>query len=93
LWYALGAMIAMTIVYVLIAAQGIPRASSLFGHGIGIIGFLFMLSTETLYSLRKRAQRKYRADEHLLQIHTFTGLVGSYPVLLYLAEINGLAGR
>ena len=66
LWYALAAMIGITIVYVLIAAQGIPKASSLFGHGIGILGFLFMLSTETLYSLRKRARGKaHRADEHV----------------------------
>ena len=94
LWYALAAMIGITIVYVLIAAQGIPKSSSLFGHGIGIIGFLFMLSTETLYSLRKRARGRARGRMSTwLQIHIFTGLVGSYMVLLHSAwKFNGLAG-
>jgi len=94
LWYALAAMIGLTIVYVLVAAQGTPRASSLFGHGIGIIGFLFMLSTETLYSLRKRAQGKAIGRMSTwLQVHIFTGLVGSYMVLLHSAwKFNGLAG-
>jgi len=87
-------MIGLTIVYGLVAAQGIPRASSLFGHGIGIIGFLLMLSTETLYSLRKRARGKAIGRMSTwLQIHIFTGLVGSYMVLLHSAwKFNGLAG-
>jgi hypothetical protein len=94
LWYALAAMIGITIVYVLIATQGIPKSSSLLGHGIGIIGFLFMLSTETLYSLRKRARGKVHGRMSTwLQIHIFTGLVGSYMVLLHSAwKFNGLAG-
>jgi hypothetical protein len=94
LWYALAAMIGITIVYILIAAQGIPKSSSLFGHGIGIIGFLFMLSTETLYSLRKRARGRARGRMSTwLQVHIFTGLVGSYMVLLHSAwKFNGLAG-
>jgi hypothetical protein len=94
LWYALAAMIGITIAYVLVSAQGIPKASSLFGHGIGIIGFLCMLSTETLYSLRKRARGKpIGRMSTWLQIHIFTGLVGSYMVLLHSAwKFNGLAG-
>ncbi len=94
LWYALAAMIGITIVYVLVAAQGIPKSSSVFGHVIGIVGFLFMLSTETLYSLRKRARGRARGRMSTwLQIHIFTGLVGSYMVLLHSAwKFNGLAG-
>jgi hypothetical protein len=94
LWYALAAMLGITIMYVLIAAQGIPKSSSLYGHGLGIIGFLFMLSTETLYSLRKRARGNARGRMSTwLQIHIFTGLTGSYMVLLHSAwKFNGLAG-
>lgn len=94
LWYALAAVIGVTLAYGLVAAQGIPKSSSLFGHGIGIIGFLFMLSTETLYSLRKRARGRARGRMSTwLQIHIFTGLVGSYMVLLHSAwKFNGLAG-
>jgi hypothetical protein len=94
LWYALAAIIAITIVYVPIAAQGIPSASGVFGHGLGILGFLLMLSTETLYSLRKRATGKAIGRMSTwLQIHIFTGLVGPYMVLLHSSwKFNGLAG-
>ncbi len=94
LWYALAAMIGLTAVYVPIAAQGIPKASGVFGHGIGILGFLLMLSTETLYSLRKRARGKAIGRMSTwLQIHIFTGLVGPFMVLLHTSwKFNGLAG-
>jgi hypothetical protein len=53
-----------------------------------------MLNTETLYSLRKRARGKAIGRMSTwLQIHIFTGLVGSYMVLLHSAwKFNGLAG-
>ena len=94
LWYALAAMIGLTLVYVPIATQGIPKASGVFGHGIGILGFLLMLSTETLYSLRKRAKGKAIGRMSTwLQIHIFTGLVGPFMVLLHTSwKFNGLAG-
>ena len=94
LWYALAAMIGLTLVYVPIATQGIPRASGVLGHGLGILGFLLMLSTETLYSLRKRARGKAIGRMSTwLQIHIFTGLVGPFMVLLHSAwKFNGLAG-
>jgi hypothetical protein len=90
----LAAVLAITVVYVLVAARGIPRASGVFGHGIGIIGFLLMLSTETLYSIRKRTRGKAIGRMSTwLQIHIFTGIVGSYLVLLHSAwKFNGLAG-
>ncbi len=94
LWYALAAIMAITIVYLVVAAQGLPSASGIFGHGIGIIGFLLMLSTETLYSLRKRARgRAIGRMSTWLQIHIFTGLVGPFMVLLHSSwKFNGLAG-
>lgn len=94
LYYALAALIAITVVYALVAAQALPRSSSLFGHGIGILGFLMMLSTEILYSLRKRARgRAIGRMSTWLQIHIFTGIVGPYLVLLHASwKFNGLAG-
>ena len=56
-WHFL-AMLLITGLYalVLVLTREIPPASELFGHGIGIVGFIFMLMTETLYSLRKRSR-------------------------------------
>jgi hypothetical protein len=89
-WYALAAMIGILLVYVPVAAQGVPAASGVFGHGLGIIGFVLMLSTETLYSLRKRAPGRMST---WLQIHIFTGIVGPFLVLLHSSwKFNGLAG-
>lgn len=67
---------------------------ALFGHSLGIIGFLLMLATETLYSLRKRARgRVFGRLSSWLQWHIVTGIVGSYMVLLHTAwRFNGLAG-
>jgi hypothetical protein len=72
----------------------IPAARGLYGHGIGIIGFLLMLSTETLYSLRKRSRRaRWGRMSSWLQIHIFTGIVGPFMVLLHSSwKYNGLAG-
>lgn len=94
LHYALAGVILVTLIYVPVAAQGIPRASGLFGHAIGIVGFLLMLSTETLYSIRKRARgRGLGRMSTWLQIHIVTGIVGSYMVLLHSSwKFNGLAG-
>lgn len=96
LWTALAAMILITVLYGLVAflIRGIPPASELFGHGIGILGFVMMLMTETLYSLRKRSRSvKWGRMSNWLQFHIFTGLVGPYMVLLHTSwKFNGLAG-
>lgn len=96
LWWALGAITAITIVYLLAMRemQGMPAASGLFGHGIGVIGFVLMLATETLYSIRKRSRRAaWGRPATWLRIHIFTGLVGPYMVLLHSSfKFNGLAG-
>ncbi len=75
-------------------AVAVPAASGLLGHSLGIAGFILMLMTETLYSLRKRAMRRPRGSMRAwLQFHIFTGIVGSYLVVLHSAwTFNGLAG-
>jgi len=96
LWLAFLAMILITGVYglVVIFTRGIPPAGELFGHVMGIVGFLFMLMTETLYSLRKRSRTvKWGKLSNWLQFHIFTGLVGPYMVLLHSSwKFNGIAG-
>jgi hypothetical protein len=96
LWLAFLAMIGVTGIYslVLVLTRAIPPASELFGHGIGILGFVFMLMTETLYSLRKRSRSvRWGRMSTWLQFHIFTGIVGSYMVLLHSSwKFNGLAG-
>ncbi len=73
---------------------GVPEAGRLLGHGLGVVGFVLMLATETLYSLRKRAVRRARGRmSDWLQFHIFTGIVGPYLVLLHSAwSYKGLAG-
>jgi len=96
LWAALIVMVIITILYgvVVYLTRGIPPASELFGHGIGIIGFIFMLMTETLYSLRKRSRSvRWGKMSMWLQLHIFMGLVGPYMVLLHSSwKFNGIAG-
>ncbi len=96
LWSALAAILALTLAYVLVtnAQQGIPAAGSLFGHAIGAVGFVLMLMTETLYTLRKRSRKaSWGRMSSWLQFHIFTGIVGPYMVLLHTSwKFNGLAG-
>ena len=96
LWAAFIVMVMITAVYggVVYFMREIPPASELFGHGIGIVGFILMLLTETLYSLRKRTRSvKWGRMSTWLQLHIFTGLVGPYMVLLHTSwKFNGLAG-
>ncbi len=96
LWSALAAILAITLAYALVtqAQQGIPAAGSAFGHAIGALGFVLMLMTETLYSLRKRSRRaSWGRMSGWLQFHIFTGIVGPYMVLLHTSwKFNGLAG-
>ena len=96
LWFAFIAIIAITLIYlfVVITFGAIPGASDLFGHSIGIFGFILMLLTETLYTLRKRSRSaRWGRMSSWLQFHIFTGLVGPYMVLLHTSwKFNGLAG-
>ncbi|HJR81304.1 MAG TPA: hypothetical protein VJ821_14635 [Anaerolineales bacterium] len=96
LWFAFVAMIGITTLYglVILLTREIPPASELFGHGLGIVGFIFMLMTETLYSLRKRSRSvRWGRMSNWLQFHIFTGLVGPFMVLLHTSwKFNGIAG-
>lgn len=96
LWLAFLAILVVSVIYVFvtIALGGIPAASELFGHSLGIAGFLLMLMTETLYTLRKRSRSARWGRVSLwLQFHIFTGLVGPYMVLLHSSwKFHGLAG-
>ena len=92
---ALVAVLVLTVVYVPLASLGQWRASSLMGHGIGIVGFLLMLATETLYSLRKHSRRmaQWGRMSTWLSAHIFMGIVGPYLVFLHAGwRFAGLAG-
>ena len=71
----------------------LPGASHLFGHGIGVLGFVLMLMTETLYSFRKQStSARWGSMSSWLRFHMFTGIVGPYMVLLHPAmRFRGLA--
>ena len=95
LWAAFLVIALVTIFYVqTVTTSTVPSASGLLGHGLGVIGFVLMLMTEVLYSLRKRYQfARWGKLQHWLSFHIFTGLVGPYLVLLHTSwKFNGLAG-
>jgi hypothetical protein len=96
LWAAFFAVIIISIVYLLavIALGGVPAAGDFFGHSLGVVGFLLMVMTESLYTLRKRSRSaRWGRVSSWLQFHIFTGLVGPYMVLLHSSwKFNGLAG-
>lgn len=96
LWLALLFMTIITGIYLAVVTltREIPPASEFFGHSIGVVGFILMLLTETLYSLRKRSRSvKWGRMSTWLQVHIITGLVGPYMVLLHTSwKFNGLAG-
>lgn len=96
LWLALIAAIFVTGVYagVVFLTRKIPAAGDFFGHSLGIFGFILMLMTETLYSLRKRSRSaRWGRMSSWLEFHIFTGLVGPYMTLLHTSwKFNGLAG-
>ena len=96
LLWAVFAGILITGVYgvVILFTRKIPAAGELFGHMLGIFGFILMLMTETLYSLRKRTRSaSWGRMSSWLQFHIFTGLIGPYMVLLHTSwKFNGIAG-
>jgi hypothetical protein len=96
LWLAFWAVLLISGLYLLVVLQrrSVPAGREFFGHSLGILGFLLMLMTETLYSLRKQSRSaRWGRLAGWLQFHIFTGLVGPYLVLLHSAwKFNGLAG-
>lgn len=87
-------MLAITGAYAWVAQSGVPRPGGLAGHALGVVGFVLMLCTETLYTLRKRLRFfQVGSMNTWLRCHIFTGIVGPYLVLLHSAgKMNGLAG-
>ncbi len=87
-------LIGLFYVAVVIWMGEIPAAGEFFGHTLGIIGFLLMLATETLYSLRKRSRlARWGRLVNWLRFHIFTGIVGPFMVFLHSAwKMNGIAG-
>ena len=96
LWLSLIAILCITAIYLgMVTYLGkIPAASGFLGHMIGIVGFVLMLMTEILYSLRKRSRlARWGKMSSWLEFHIFTGIVGPYMVLLHSSwKFNGLAG-
>lgn len=90
---SLVAVVLATAGYLVAARNGLPPASGLVGHGLGVVGFLMMLVAQLGYSWRKRMSRGSGAMEGWLRAHVFAGLVGPYLVLLHGAfAFRGLAG-
>jgi hypothetical protein len=96
LWLSFIAIVGISFAYLFMVTwvDGIPKASDFFGHMIGVLGFILMLMTETLYSLRKRSRNaRWGRMASWLDFHIFTGLVGPFMVLLHSSwKFNGLAG-
>ncbi len=90
------AVVLITAVYAFVVywTRAFPPAGAFFGHILGILGFILMLLTEILYSIRKRSRTaRWGSMASWLQFHIFTGLVGPYLVLLHASwKFNGLAG-
>jgi hypothetical protein len=96
LWLSLLAAVIITAIYAFVIywTKSVPAAGGFFGHLIGVVGFLLMLATEILYSIRKRTHKALWGNmQSWLQFHIFTGLVGPYMVLLHTSwKFRGLAG-
>src|SRR5262245_18915178 len=84
---ALIAVVFITLVYctyLALTRGAVPPPSGFVGHGLGVVGFVLMLSTETLYTFRKRWRRfTWGGMSIWLQVLVFTGIVGPCLVLLH----------
>ena len=96
LWFAFLTCLVITSGYgsVVYWTREIPAAREFFGHTLGIVGFILMLMTEILYSLRKRSRSAaWGRMSSWLKFHIYTGLIGPFMVLLHTSwKFNGLAG-
>jgi hypothetical protein len=91
---SLVAVLAMAAAYAYVARSGVPKPSGRIGLTLGVVGLLLMLSTEFAYSLRKRVRRfTVGPMSAWLEVHIFTGVVGSSLVLLHSGgKFQGVAG-
>ncbi len=95
--YELVAVVLITAGYLalIVYSRVLPVAASALGQAMGVSGFILMLMTEVLYSVRKRMQRAagWGSLQSWLRFHIFTGIVGPYLVLLHTGwRFGGLAG-
>jgi hypothetical protein len=91
---AFACIVLITGIYMAASSSDPLSASTILGHWIGIVGFVFMLMTETLYSLRKQSRHiRWGPMETWFSAHIFTGIVGPYMVFLHTGfQFGGLAG-
>lgn len=84
----------LMMVYVVYGLLATPTGGHPFGHALGILGALLMLTTELLYSARKRWRIfRFGQTRHWLSFHIFTGIVGPALVLMHTGLVfRGLAG-
>jgi hypothetical protein len=96
LWLAMICVLLIGGIYGLVTIwyREIPAASGFFGHMVGVVGFILMVMTELLYSMRKRSRTaRWGKMSDWLEFHIFTGLVGPFMVLLHSSwKFHGLAG-
>jgi hypothetical protein len=94
LLFAFIAIVVIGLAYGIIFRHGLPRPGGIVGHSLAIFGFSLMLSTEVLYTLRKRWKRfRWGRMPVWLKVHVFTGIVGPFLVLLHTAgKLHGVAG-
>ena len=83
-------LIAGMYAFVMYFTGKVPAAGELFGHALGILGFVLMLMTEILYSLRKRSRSaRWGKMSTWLRFHIFTGLVGPFMVFWLSGSCRG----
>lgn len=92
---SLAVCLLLSVVYVGYELLATPSGGQPFGHWLGITGTALMVTTEVLYSLRKRTNLfgNWGPVRHWLSAHIFTGIVGPFMVLMHSAFMfQGLAG-
>jgi hypothetical protein len=69
------------------------KPNGILGHGLGIMGSLFMIVGVSVYMLRKRARRLHRLGQirHWLEFHIFLCVMGPVLVLYHTSfKVGGL---
>jgi hypothetical protein len=87
-------ILVLTTAYLIATRLTATEAGVSANHGLGILGFLLMVATETLYSWRKtRHDARWGRTRVWLKAHIFGGIVGPYMVFLHTGfHFAGLAG-
>lgn len=96
-WELIAAVITILVLsaaYLMAAHVTTMDAKSPANHGVGVLGFVLMIATETLYSWRKTKHDARWGRTHIwLKVHIYSGIVGPYMVFLHTGfRFGGLAG-